>query len=283
MAQNNNNFRQFYPELDLTQSAYSDVLKAHSGDKKKAHQALLTMQNELVREKELKVKELQEQFTAIPRSVIIDTLESVKWVLDEAILPLFEKLEQYQRVQEVELIKQYELYQSKLPRPEDQPIEEEKHEVKVTAVPIQVEETYEKKEDPFKVEAKVEAPQEQKAQENTKTGVLVAKPENVDVGNPLTVEWEIVNGTTSSYDWIGLYRVDQPNKQYLTYEWRGSNDKKGVALFNAPSVYGTYEFRYIPYGSYQHVAISNKIKVGPQVELVGTYDKDNKKDRKSVV
>ena len=44
------------------------MLKAHENSKSKTHAALKNMQKELQQEKENKVKELQEQFTSIPRS-----------------------------------------------------------------------------------------------------------------------------------------------------------------------------------------------------------------------
>jgi len=68
----------------------------------------------------------------------------------------------------------------------------------------------------------------------------------VDTGNNITVDWEVISGVSSPYDWIGLFAVDQANKQYVTYEWRGKQDKKGKLTFVAPSVYGAYEFRYFP-------------------------------------
>jgi len=40
---------------------------------------------------------------------------------------------------------------------------------------------------------------------------------------------------------------------------------------------GEYEFRYFPNGSYQHISRSNKIRVGPQFEVVAVLDKANNK------
>jgi len=103
-----------------------------------------------------------------------------------------------------------------------------------------------------------------------------ASPEIVDCGNQITVEWE-VTGKTNPSDWLGLFAVDQPNKSYVTYEWRGKEEAKGKFVFTAPSAFGVYEFRYIPYGSYEHIGISNKVRVGPNVELVANSDKASKK------
>ncbi len=68
-------------------------------------------------EREKRIKELQSQFSAIPRDVIIQVLASVKWDVEEAIVPLFYKLEDYQRKNEEEFKKQDEIRQSQLPRP----------------------------------------------------------------------------------------------------------------------------------------------------------------------
>lgn len=45
-----------------------------------------------------------------------------------------------------------------------------------------------------------------------------------DSGNTINVHWECLEGQTTSYDWIGLFPIDQPNKQYYTYQWRGNNN-----------------------------------------------------------
>jgi hypothetical protein len=91
--------------------------------------------------------------------------------------------------------------------------------------------------------------------------VLAASPAYVDSGNSIAVSWEVTAGTTSTSDWIGLFAVDQPNKQYVTYEWN-KQGKKGTLHFTAPSVYGTYEFRYFPASSYEHAARSTRVIVG---------------------
>jgi len=106
---------------------------------------------------------------------------------------------------------------------------------------------------------------------------LKTDQEVVDCGNTITVKWEVASGTSTAYDWIGFYAVDQPNKNYVTYDWRGKQDNKGSLTFTAPSTYGVYEFRYFPSSSYEHVAMSNKVVVGPQIVLKATLDAENKK------
>jgi len=119
---------------------------------------------------------------------------------------------------------------------------------------------------------------EDKPQDNSKYQVTLTAPEIVDIGNSIVISWEMQVGESTNYDWIGLFPVDQPNKQYITYQWRGKNDtNKGTVTFSAPNYYGTYEFRYFVSNSYQHVAISNRVKIGPKVELQAQLDETGKK------
>jgi len=106
---------------------------------------------------------------------------------------------------------------------------------------------------------------------------LTVSSNHVDTGNTITVDYDVILGNSSPYDWIGMFAVDQPNKHYITYEWRGKEDKKGKISFIAPNNYGVYEFRYFPSKSYEHVAISERVIVGPQIELLASLDKESKK------
>eukprot|EP01114_Cavostelium_apophysatum_P001306 TRINITY_DN1110_c0_g1_i1.p1 TRINITY_DN1110_c0_g1~~TRINITY_DN1110_c0_g1_i1.p1 ORF type:complete len:387 (-),score=121.85 TRINITY_DN1110_c0_g1_i1:186-1346(-) len=106
---------------------------------------------------------------------------------------------------------------------------------------------------------------------------LTVQQSVVDVGNPIVVDWEITSGVSSAWDWIGLFPVDQPNKQYVTYQWSGKQLMKGSLTFTAPNVYGEYEFRYFPNGYYEHAAMSKRIKVGPQIEVAGALHKETNK------
>jgi len=105
---------------------------------------------------------------------------------------------------------------------------------------------------------------------------LRASPARVDSGNTITCDWESI-GSSSPSDWIGLFAVDHPNKQYVTYEWRGKQESKGTLTFIAPVIYGIYELRYFPASCYEHVAMSNQILVGPEVEISCSLDINNKK------
>jgi len=116
-----------------------------------------------------------------------------------------------------------------------------------------------------------------KPHDGSKFSVVLSAPTHVDIGNPIIVAWEMNVGESTTYDWIGMFSVDQPNKQYVTYQWRGKSDiNKGTVTFTAPSVYGTFEFRYFVNSSYQHVAISNRVTVGPKVELEASVAENGK-------
>jgi len=106
---------------------------------------------------------------------------------------------------------------------------------------------------------------------------LTVKNSVIDIGNPIVVDWEITSGVSSAWDWIGLFPVGKSNKQYVTYQWSGKQLIKGSLNFIAPNEYGEYEFRYFPNGYYEPATRSNSIKVGPQIDLKGTLDKDANK------
>jgi glycerol-3-phosphate cytidylyltransferase-like family protein len=116
-----------------------------------------------------------------------------------------------------------------------------------------------------------------KPEDGSKFTVILSAPSQVDVGNSIPVTWEMTKGESTPYDWIGMFSVDQPNKQYITYQWREKNDtNKGTITFTAPNLYGTYEFRYFVNRSYQHVAMSNRVTVGPKVELEAKLSENGK-------
>jgi hypothetical protein len=112
---------------------------------------------------------------------------------------------------------------------------------------------------------------------------LSVSPTTIDVGNPVTVHYEILSGESNSWDWIGMFDVEKLNKEYVTYSYRGKGDKEGTVTFT-PAEYGTFEFRYFPSGTmlksnYQHLARSNTITVGPQFKISAHLDSQANKIR----
>lgn len=98
----------------------------------------------------------------------------------------------------------------------------------------------------------------------------------VDGGNNVSVSWNVTSGTPSNYDWIGLFAVDSTNKNYITYQWT-KQLVTGSLSFVSPSNYGNYEFRYIPGGSYEHIATSDTLIVGPEVKIEAVLNKSTNK------
>jgi len=112
---------------------------------------------------------------------------------------------------------------------------------------------------------------------STMTVNLKATPLISDLNSTIIVEYEITSGTSTVNDWVGLFSTSANNKQYVTYYWRGKDEKKGTIQFPSPLEYGEYEFRYFPNRSYTHVSVSNKIKVGPEFVIESKFTNDQKK------
>jgi len=105
---------------------------------------------------------------------------------------------------------------------------------------------------------------------------LKASPESLDIRHPITVEWEMETVPSSS-DWIGLYKVGSDNGSYAIYNWVSPVAKKGAMTFT-PTEFGEYELRYFASTSsffsrqYSVKAVSNTIRVGPQLQLLPSWD-----------
>ena len=88
---------------------------------------------------------------------------------------------------------------------------------------------------------------------------LTASPSTVTVGSPITVNWHAPVGRPVT-DWIGLYKVGDPNTSYLTYQYT-QGAPTGTVTFNAPATPGQYEFRYLLENGYTSIAKSNTVNV----------------------
>jgi hypothetical protein len=91
------------------------------------------------------------------------------------------------------------------------------------------------------------------------TVTLQASPATLPAGSLFTVTWQ-ATGPTSPTDWLGLYRVGDPNTSYLAYRY-ATGATSGSVTFTAPSTPGTYEVRYLPQNGYEAVAASNAVTV----------------------
>lgn len=74
----------------------------------------------------------------------------------------------------------------------------------------------------------------------------------------------------SPNDWIGFYKVGQPNEKYREYiKTRG--EPRGSHNFAAPKTPGLYVFKYFSGSGYNEVASSDVLHIGPKLNLNATY------------
>jgi hypothetical protein len=92
------------------------------------------------------------------------------------------------------------------------------------------------------------------------TYALAASPSTVNPGQAITVTWTAPSGQ-SALDWIGLYKVGDPDMGYSAWQHTGGT-QSGNTTFTAPSQTGEYEFRYFLNNGYTKVATSNTVTVG---------------------
>jgi hypothetical protein len=95
--------------------------------------------------------------------------------------------------------------------------------------------------------------------------LLDPTPTNVNPGGTVTINWKAPEGSDRR-DWIGLFRVGEPNTSYDRARWfytRG--EASGSRPIVMPRTPGQYEFRYFVNNSFTLVARSVTITVGPVV------------------
>lgn len=90
---------------------------------------------------------------------------------------------------------------------------------------------------------------------------LTASATVVMPGGALSVAWVAPNGRPGS-DWVGLFRMEDPNTSYENGWWRYTNgDSSGALWLSAPTKPGQYEFRYLLDDSVLDVARSASVTV----------------------
>jgi len=110
---------------------------------------------------------------------------------------------------------------------------------------------------------------------------LTTSASAIDHNEPITVTWTLaptpstgnINMLGGVNDWVGIFRDGANNRNYTYYEWTASH--KGSATFIAPSVPGTYVFRYFVNRTYNLVGSSKLIVVGPSFQLTPTVGDKN--------
>ncbi len=83
---------------------------------------------------------------------------------------------------------------------------------------------------------------------------LTVNKSTVRTGEKITVSW---NETSTSRDWIGLYKTNSTANRYLQWIYVGTNDSLDFTITQP----GTYEFRQYINNSYTKVATSEEITV----------------------
>jgi IPT/TIG domain-containing protein len=69
-------------------------------------------------------------------------------------------------------------------------------------------------------------------------------PNTVASGGQLSVSWTAPRGGAA--DWVGLFKVGDPNTSYEDYWWKYTNGgTSGTFTLSAPTEPGQYEFRYL--------------------------------------
>ena len=88
---------------------------------------------------------------------------------------------------------------------------------------------------------------------------LTASASNVSAGGALSVSFTAPGGRHPQ-DWIGLYKVGDPNRTYGWWRYT-SGATSGTFNLNAPLEPGQYEFRYLLEDGYTHIKTSGPVIV----------------------
>jgi YD repeat-containing protein len=96
---------------------------------------------------------------------------------------------------------------------------------------------------------------------------LTATPSQVAPGGQLSVSWTAPSGRPST-DWIALYKVEDPNTSYGSWQYT-QGATSGSFTVTTPSSANKYEFRYLLQNGYTVATYSNTvpITVAPSVSI----------------
>lgn len=100
-------------------------------------------------------------------------------------------------------------------------------------------------------------------------------------GTPMTLNFTAPVGQTR-HDWIGLYRVGEPNSAYLWFTYTNGQSSGSITqdCFLGP---GTYEYRYFIDNGYAAVAVSTPFTVVEPVGFVVSVDQTTVSPGASVI
>ncbi|WP_245767143.1 hypothetical protein [Stigmatella erecta] len=107
---------------------------------------------------------------------------------------------------------------------------------------------------------------------------LATDSSTYSAGSAINVAW-FAPATHSGSDWVGLFKVGDPDSAYLSKKYVPSG-QSGLLTFSVPSQGGNYELRYLPHPSTQSISISNAFVVSATAGTVflfsnyegGTYN-----------
>jgi len=87
----------------------------------------------------------------------------------------------------------------------------------------------------------------------------------------IIISWSLGDLIPTDKDWIGFYKRDNPDKSYKDY-FTTKGQRQGNNFIRTPTTPGVYEFRFFPNGSYNKIASSDIIYIGPELELRGSFE-----------
>jgi acyl-CoA thioesterase I len=79
-------------------------------------------------------------------------------------------------------------------------------------------------------------------------------PAQLEVGQTVEARWQVTAGNAGARDWVGLYRTDATDRQFISWQYVSSRTS-GSVTFTPPSP-GRYEIRYFKNNGYTKVATS---------------------------
>ena len=88
---------------------------------------------------------------------------------------------------------------------------------------------------------------------------LTPSSTNLEVEKPLSVSWTAPSGRPAN-DWIGLYRIGDPNQNFIWWQYTGGATS-GTFFLTSPATPGQYDFRYLLNNGYTDAVRSAAITV----------------------
>jgi len=91
--------------------------------------------------------------------------------------------------------------------------------------------------------------------------------------NSILVSWSLGDQMPTDKDWIGFYIKENPNKSYREYFTTGGQ-RQGNRFIRTPKTPGLYDFRFFPNGTYNPIARSDTVYIGPELNLNAHFNEN---------